>query len=147
MHDASISRPLCSSRSSARRRHVARRCREAGRLCPGPIAGRHLQTHPTATDALAYALARMPATYAAVAAGLNALSEIKPDFAPATLLDVGAGPGTATWAAAEILLALQISPCWTAILHCAARLGLADRTRTCTSMRYEPGDARRCWAK
>jgi ribosomal protein RSM22 (predicted rRNA methylase) len=52
-------------------------------------------------DALAYALARMPATYAAVTACLNALSEIRPDFAPENLLDIGAGPGTATWAAAE----------------------------------------------
>src|SRR5260370_25295739 len=51
-------------------------------------------------DALAYALARMPATYAAVTASLNALREIRPDFTPASLLDVGAGPGTATWAAA-----------------------------------------------
>ena len=34
------------------------------------------------TDALAYALARMPATYAAVTASLNALREITPDFAP-----------------------------------------------------------------
>jgi len=47
-------------------------------------------------DALAYALARMPATYAAVTASLNALREIRPHFAPASLLDVGAGPGTAT---------------------------------------------------
>src|SRR6476619_8623775 len=52
-------------------------------------------------DALAYALARMPATYAAVTASLNALCEIRPDFVPASLLDIGAGPGTATWAAAE----------------------------------------------
>jgi len=52
-------------------------------------------------DALAYALARMPATYAAVTASLNALGEIRPDFAPESLLDVGAGPGTATWATAE----------------------------------------------
>src|SRR5664279_1182829 len=59
------------------------------------------------TDALAYALARMPATYAAVIAGLNALCEIRPDFAPKSLLDVGAGPGTATWAAAEAFLSLQ----------------------------------------
>src|SRR3978361_795518 len=53
------------------------------------------------TDALAYALARMPATYAAVIASLNALREIRPDFAPKTLLDVGAGTGPASWAAAE----------------------------------------------
>jgi ribosomal protein RSM22 (predicted rRNA methylase) len=59
------------------------------------------------TDALAYALARMPATYAAVAASLNALGEIRPDFAPASLLDIGAGPGTASWAAAEAFPSLQ----------------------------------------
>jgi ribosomal protein RSM22 (predicted rRNA methylase) len=59
------------------------------------------------TDALAYALARMPATYAAVTASLNALREITPDFAPKSLLDVGAGPGTATWAAAEAFSSLR----------------------------------------
>jgi ribosomal protein RSM22 (predicted rRNA methylase) len=59
------------------------------------------------TDALAYALARMPATYAAVIASLNALSEIRPDFAPKSLLDIGAGPGTASWAAAEAFSTLQ----------------------------------------
>src|ERR1700675_685829 len=58
-------------------------------------------------DALAYALARMPATYAAVTASLNALREITPHFAPKSLLDVGAGPGTATWAAAEGFSSLQ----------------------------------------
>ncbi len=61
----------------------------------------------TDADALAYALARMPATYAAVAASLNALREITPGFAPASLLDVGAGPGTATWAAAEAFPSLD----------------------------------------
>jgi ribosomal protein RSM22 (predicted rRNA methylase) len=58
-------------------------------------------------DALAYALARMPATYAAVTAGLNALRAIRPDFAPQYLLDVGAGPGTAAWAAAEAFSSLK----------------------------------------
>ncbi|MDP1869144.1 MAG: small ribosomal subunit Rsm22 family protein [Bradyrhizobium sp.] len=58
-------------------------------------------------DALAYALARMPATYAAVTASLNALREIDPGFAPKSLLDVGAGPGTASWAAAETFSSLK----------------------------------------
>jgi ribosomal protein RSM22 (predicted rRNA methylase) len=58
-------------------------------------------------DALAYALARMPATYAAVAASLNALCASRPGFAPASLLDVGAGPGTASWAAAAAFASLQ----------------------------------------
>src|SRR3979411_2985283 len=61
----------------------------------------------TEADAIAYALARMPATYAAVTASLNALRKITPHFAPASLLDVGAGPGTATWAATEAFSSLQ----------------------------------------
>ena len=55
----------------------------------------------TEDDALAYAMARMPATYAAVGASLNAIIDLRPDFAPRTLLDLGAGPGTASFAAAE----------------------------------------------
>src|ERR1700712_2005112 len=70
-------------------------------------SGGNSATIRTETDALAYALARMPATYAAVIASLNALCEIRPDFAPASLLDVGAGPGTATWAAAEAFPSLR----------------------------------------
>jgi ribosomal protein RSM22 (predicted rRNA methylase) len=58
-------------------------------------------------DALAYALVRMPATYAAVTASLGAIAELNPDFAPGSLLDVGAGPGTASWAAAETFSSLQ----------------------------------------
>jgi ribosomal protein RSM22 (predicted rRNA methylase) len=59
------------------------------------------------TDALAYALSRMPATYAAVTASLNAVREITSGLAPASMLDVGAGPGTATWAAAEAFPSLR----------------------------------------
>src|ERR1700728_4896773 len=58
------------------------------------------------TDPLSYALARMPATYAAVTASLNALREIIPHFAPSSLLDVGSGPGTASWAAAAAFSSL-----------------------------------------
>ena len=58
-------------------------------------------------DALAYALVRMPATYAAITACLNALLEVRADFAPVNLLDVGAGPGTASWAAAETFSSLE----------------------------------------
>ena len=61
----------------------------------------------TEADALAYALARMPATYAAVTACLSALLDVRPAFAPQSLLDVGAGPGTASFAAAEAFASLQ----------------------------------------
>ena len=93
-------------------------------------------------DALAYALARMPATYAAVAASLNALTEIVPDFAPETLLDVGAGPGTASWAAAEAFPALQNFT----LLDANATLSrlaleLARGSSRLAECRYLPGDA------
>ena len=58
-------------------------------------------------DALAYAVVRMPATFAAVRAALGLGSAIVPTFAPQSMLDVGAGPGTATWAAAEAWPMLQ----------------------------------------
>jgi ribosomal protein RSM22 (predicted rRNA methylase) len=52
-------------------------------------------------DALAYLAVRLPATYAAVRASFDAVAEARPDFAPTTTLDIGAGPGTALWAASE----------------------------------------------
>jgi len=52
-------------------------------------------------EALAYLAVRLPATYAAVRASFAAVAEVRPDFAPKTGLDIGAGPGTAVWAAAE----------------------------------------------
>ena len=52
--------------------------------------------------ARAYLTTRMPATYAAISAGFAAIIEAAPSFEPRTLLDVGAGPGTATWAASSI---------------------------------------------
>jgi ribosomal protein RSM22 (predicted rRNA methylase) len=69
--------------------------------------GGNSRTIRSDTDALAYALARMPATYAAVAACLNALTNAREDFHPESLLDVGAGPGTATWAALQAYPSLQ----------------------------------------
>src|SRR5512147_2885626 len=55
----------------------------------------------TDRDVLAYLAVRLPATYAAVCASFAAIAEVRPDFAPKTALDVGAGPGTAVWAATE----------------------------------------------
>lgn len=55
----------------------------------------------TANDVLAYAFTRLPATYAAVTAVFNAMRKTLPGFAPRTMLDVGAGPGTAVFAAVQ----------------------------------------------
>ena len=95
------------------------------------------------TDALAYALARMPATYAAVVASLNALCEIRPDFAPVNLLDVGAGPGTASWAAAEAFSSVQ----GFALLDAnsalrALALDLGGGSARLRNMTYQRGEAR-----
>src|SRR5690242_16007628 len=57
-------------------------------------------------DALAYLAVRLPATYAAVRASFAAIADARPDFAPMTALDIGSGPGTALWAAAD---------CWPAL--------------------------------
>jgi ribosomal protein RSM22 (predicted rRNA methylase) len=92
-------------------------------------------------DALAYALARMPATYAAVTASLNALCEARPDFAPKRLLDIGAGPGTATWAAAETFPSLAdfTSIDANAALRTLA-LDLFDESARLATIRYIQGE-------
>jgi ribosomal protein RSM22 (predicted rRNA methylase) len=54
-----------------------------------------------AEDALAYALTRLPATYAACAAVFAEAARMAPGFAPSRLLDAGAGTGAASWAASE----------------------------------------------
>ena len=101
----------------------------------------------TRADALAYALARMPGTYAAVAASLNALMEIDPDFAPLSLLDIGAGPGTATWAASEAFTSLEtftLLDANTALRDLATDL-VTSQPRLET-LRYDAGDARKALA-
>jgi ribosomal protein RSM22 (predicted rRNA methylase) len=100
------------------------------------------------TDALAYALARMPATYAAVTASLNATVENRPEFAPKTLLDVGAGPGTATWAAAEAFTSLTDFTLLDAndALRTLALALARDSTRL-RGIAYERGEARAALAK
>src|SRR5688500_15638099 len=49
----------------------------------------------------AYLAARLPATYAAIRASMSYLAEAAPDFAPKSLIDIGAGPGSVLWAAAD----------------------------------------------
>jgi ribosomal protein RSM22 (predicted rRNA methylase) len=101
----------------------------------------------TEADALAYALARMPATYAAVTASLNALCEIRPDFAPKKMLDIGAGPGTATWAAAETFSSLAdfMSIDANTALRTLA-LDLFGKSPRLSNVRYTRGDAREALA-
>ncbi len=58
-------------------------------------------------DALAYAIVRMPATYAAAHATLTHTIELIPEFHPRSILDAGAGPGTASWASLDFWPTLQ----------------------------------------
>ncbi len=53
----------------------------------------------TAVDLSAYLATRMPATFAAISFVLREVALVQPEFAPLTMLDVGAGPGTASFAA------------------------------------------------
>jgi ribosomal protein RSM22 (predicted rRNA methylase) len=98
-------------------------------------------------DALAYVFARMPATYAAVAAGLAELVRLRPQHEPKSLLDVGAGPGTATWAAADVFPALSefLQLDANAALRALAR-DLTDDVARFTALRQEAGDLRKSLA-
>jgi ribosomal protein RSM22 (predicted rRNA methylase) len=99
-------------------------------------------------DALAYALARMPATYAAVTACLDALRDIRPDFAPKTLLDVGAGPGTVSFASAEAFATLdRFALVDSNVALRALASELARGNARFDGMTYQVGDASAALAK
>jgi ribosomal protein RSM22 (predicted rRNA methylase) len=59
----------------------------------------------------AYLAVRMPAIYGALHAVFVELRERLPDATVRTLLDLGAGPGTAAWAAVEAIPALSETTC------------------------------------
>ena len=65
----------------------------------GPGASRVART---TEDVAAYAAYRAPATYAAAIAVLGEISARLPGWRPSSVLDVGAGPGVASWAAATV---------------------------------------------
>src|ERR1700722_3445038 len=71
----------------------------AQKMSAGYRQGETSQPITTPLAASAYAVARMPATFAACAAVFARLAEVMPAFAPVSLLDVGAGTGAASWAA------------------------------------------------
>lgn len=68
-------------------------------------AGRGSQDGPliqSREDIAAYTAFRLPATYAAVSSVMREIRERVAHMNPSSLLDVGAGPGTAMWAASEV---------------------------------------------
>jgi ribosomal protein RSM22 (predicted rRNA methylase) len=78
---------------------------KAGRLMSayrsGELPGKPIIA--TGDDAAAYAAYRMPATVAAAVAAIAQMRESLPGWAPACLLDAGAGTGAAAWAAVDEL--------------------------------------------
>lgn len=98
---AAIERELsgASRRDLAERTAATTEAYRAGRGSSAVIKGRD--------DALAYALARLPATYAACARVFGEAEDRAPGFAPKTLLDAGCGPGGGSWAAVEAWPSLE----------------------------------------
>ena len=74
----------------------------AGKISAAYRDGRNLGGIKSSADALAYLVTRCPATYAATRAAFARVMEAMPGFSPSSLLDVGAGPGTAAWAARDV---------------------------------------------
>lgn len=62
-------------------------------------SGKRLLTDDT--EAIAYAISRMPATYGAVYSALSSICEYN-EFDIEKVFDIGAGTGTGTWAAREV---------------------------------------------
>jgi ribosomal protein RSM22 (predicted rRNA methylase) len=91
----------------------------------------------------AYLATRLPATYAAVRASFGTVADASPDFAPASLLDIGAGPGTALWAAADCWRALDAA----VLVEASAAARSAGETlggeKPAVSARWVAGDATR----
>lgn len=59
-------------------------------------------------QATAYAIARMPATYAAICAAFGSAAQLMPDLKIDSMLDVGAGTGAAAWAAINFFRPVRI---------------------------------------
>lgn len=83
----------------------------------------------TREDVVAYVAQRAPATYAATLAALGSVREQRPGWSPRSLLDVGAGPGVAAWAARAVwpelerVVLVEAEP---AMIALGRELGLAD---------------------
>jgi ribosomal protein RSM22 (predicted rRNA methylase) len=69
-----------------------------------PTASAHLSTDLAAA---AYLAVRFPATFSAVRRAMAETAGVCPEFAPATQLDAGSGPGTAVLAAGDVWPSLQ----------------------------------------
>jgi ribosomal protein RSM22 (predicted rRNA methylase) len=93
-------------------------------------------------DRAAYLAVRFPATYAASRKVLGYVQERLPDPRCASLLDLGAGAGAATWAAAQTF-ALETVTCVernAAFAAIGQRLAAASESPALRAARWLPGD-------
>ena len=138
LHDA-ITRALATVPS-------ARWVREAQLLSERYRAPRTAQAAPLATgelQALGYAALILPATYAQLRGAMAAAAVRMPGWAPATMLDLGSGPGTALWAATaqwpslRTLAAWEREPALVALGLSLARASQSPAVRTATWERLD----------
>lgn len=61
----------------------------------------------SAAKLAAYLQVRLPATFAADSRVFAEIASLRPDWQPRSLLDLGAGPGTAVWAALKVFPSIQ----------------------------------------
>lgn len=81
---------------------LARACDEVSAAYrAGGVTGARSAGEWTRNHYLAYLVARVPATSAAIAAAAASASDACPSFAPASVADLGAGPGTSVLALAD----------------------------------------------
>jgi ribosomal protein RSM22 (predicted rRNA methylase) len=127
---------------------AARWMREAQALSERYRAARDSYGHSLATgdrQALGYAAMILPATYAQLRGAMAATALRVPQWAPATLLDLGSGPGTALWAATaqwpslHSLTAWELEPAFIALGRDLAR---ESRSVAVRGTRWERVDLR-----
>jgi ribosomal protein RSM22 (predicted rRNA methylase) len=126
----------------------ARWVREAQRLSERYRAPRTAPGAPIATgetQALGYAALILPATYAQLRGALAATAARIPGWAPATMLDLGSGPGTALWAATAQWPSLSALAAWErepALIALGLRLAHASQSQAVRTATWERFDLR-----
>jgi ribosomal protein RSM22 (predicted rRNA methylase) len=91
----------------------------------------------------AYLQVRMPATFAADWRVFQEIAMCIPDWQPRSLLDLGAGPGTAMWAAAEAfpsLTEISLVERDRRALEAGRRLGISSRNQAIRDARWLQSD-------
>jgi ribosomal protein RSM22 (predicted rRNA methylase) len=90
--------------------------------------------------ALGYAALVLPAAYAQLSGAMSALAERAPRWQPASILDIGSGPGTALWAAAERWPSVKAITAWErepAFIELGQRLARASEHASVSGARWQ----------